>query len=319
MTNLTTVTNQAIVSNKAKKYQGKSRAASTLRMYRSAIADFDEYCKDQRVSSAPATPSTVANYLAFLADEQKVSTIKVKLAAIAYAHRLAHLPDPTVDSVVETTLDGIVRDKGLLPTTKKAVTLNIMREMVVALPPTLSGTRDRAVLLLGFGGMFRRSELVEIMVEDISLTDEHLSVLIRHSKTDQKGKGLVKHFQMINERAICPVRALHDWLSESGIESGPLFRAIDRYGHVRDKPMSTEAVAQIIKSAAKRIGQDPDVFAGHSLRRGGITSALKYAAEQRDVMLQTGHTDPKTLLHYNEDLGEGATRASRAAFGETPE
>ncbi len=112
------------------------------------------------------------------------------------------------------------------------------------------------------------------------------------------------------------MRALQAWLAQAGIQRGPVFRSVDRWGKVRDTRLSTESIAQIVKHAALGAGLDPAMFAGHSLRRGGITSALTHQAEERNVMLQTGHTDPKTLRHYNDDSGQGATLAARAAFGE---
>ena len=317
MTNsLATTTTTLLISDKARLYQSRSKAASTLGVYRSALRDFEDFCRATGSRSAPAEVVTVVEYLAFLADEQSVSTIRVKLAAIARAHRIAHLPDPTVDDDVKTAMAGIAREKGKPPVPKQPATLDVIKEMVATLPDTITGARDRAIILIGFGGMFRRSELVNLTIDDVALSGQRLTLMVQRGKTDQEGHGLKKHFTMLDDKTICPVRALQAWLSQSGLKRGPLFRGVDRWGKVRSGKLSTQTIADVVKHAAAAAGHDPAMFAGHSLRRGGITSAFDFDAEERDVMNQSGHTDPKTVRHYNDDAGKGATKAFRAAFGE---
>lgn len=320
MTNALTTTQPkplSTLTQRARDYARKSKAASTVRNYKISLKDFSEFCHDHGLVPLPASPATLIAYLTTTADyDLKVSTINVRLAAIAEAHRLKHLPDPTTDEDVKTVLAGIRREKKTRPAKKAPADLDVMRAFTAALPPGLTGVRDRALLLLGFGGMMRRSEIVALNVEDVTLEGRHMQVLIRQSKTDQIGAGLVKHYDLLREAELCPVRALQAWLRQSGIKSGPLFRPIDRWGKLREARLTDQSVALIIKNAARRAGLDEKKYSGHSLRRGGITSAIQHDAREADTMQQSGHQDMKTFRGYIEDAGQGATRAQRAAFGE---
>ncbi len=319
MTVALTVPSEKPLGTRAKQYITQSKSARTIEVYRLALLDFDDYCTLEERSERPATPQTVADYIAELADRGlKVSTIRVRLAAIAYAHRLTALPDPTTSEVVRAAMAGIARQHGTRPNKKAPMTLDVLRVMLKATPGhDLISIRDRAILILDYGGMFRRSEIAALDVADLSFESDRLTVIVHRSKTDQEGKGLVKHFPLLSDAQLCPVRAIRAWLVASGIKQGPLFRPIGRWQKdITPRRLTDKGIVRAIKDAAQRAGLDPDIYAGHSARRGGITTALKNEALERDVMAQTGHHDINTLLDYREDAGVGALRAVRAAFGE---
>lgn len=308
----------ATIKRKATKYAERSRAPSTDKAYRAAWADFEEFCQEYRAVALPAQPSSVAAYITHLADGQKVATIQLKLAAIAAAHRRAGHPNPGDDERVKTIMAGIRRTLGTAPDKKAPVRLDQLRKMIESLPDGLAGVRDKAIILAGWAGAFRRSELVGLNVSDLRFAPDKMSLRVRRSKTDPEGQGKTKTIPVLDDSQICPVRALRAWLKAASIGEGPLFRAIDRWGHVRQSRLSDKAVALIVKAAAERAGLDPDLFAGHSLRSGFVTAATSGRAESRDIMQQTGHTSETTMRGYIQDAGLGAMAAVRAAFGEKP-
>ena len=208
---------------------------------------------------------------------------------------------------------GIRRDLGTAPTKKAALTLDDLRRLVAALPDTLAGHRDRAMLLIGWAGAFRRSELVSLDVADLHINGA-IKITLRKSKTDQEGRGMVKTIPPIDDDLIDPVRALKAWLADSGIKSGPLFRRIDRHGVLHGR-LSDKAVALIVKDAAQRAGLEPVQFAGHSLRSGFITAAALAGVEDRDIAAQTGHKSMAVLHDYMQQSGRRAMGAVKAAFG----
>lgn len=300
----------------ARKYARKSKADHTLAMYASAWREFEAFAGARGLSVLPATPSTVIDYLTTLADAgAKVSTISVKLAAVAYRHRQQHYTDPTTDEDVKIVMSGIRRELGTAPDKKAPITLDDLRKIVNALPDTLAGKRDRAMLLIGFAGAFRRSELVALDVADLYVNGK-ITIKIKKSKTDQEGRGTTKVIPSIADEVIDPMTALKTWLAESGIKSGPLFRRIDKWDVMHDGRLNDKTVANIVKRAAERAGLEPVQFAGHSLRSGFITEAANAGVEDRDIAAQTGHKSMTVLHGYIQDAGRGAAGAVKAAFGE---
>jgi site-specific recombinase XerC len=213
----------------AASYAKQDKAASTRAAYRSDFAAFQVYCDTRLVPSLPAAPETVAGFLAHEADAGlSASTISRRCAAIRYAHKLAGHEPPTNNEAVKATLRGIRRTIGAAPKRKAPAVAEIMRDMTRKVPGGLKGLRDRALLLLGFGGAFRRSELVALNVDDIGETDEGLRVTIRRSKTDQEGVGCT--IAIVRGGACCPVKALRAWLDAAGITEGPVFRPVRKGG-----------------------------------------------------------------------------------------
>jgi integrase len=184
------------------------------------------------------------------------------------------------------------------PRQKKALEAKDLARVIRALPSDLTGLRDRAVLLVGFGGAFRRSELVSLHVEDIRFTADGIAITLRRSKTDQEGRSRTVPVRKGHHEATCPIAALRAWLAESGVRSGPVCRSIDRWGRVSKAALSPQSVARIVKRAVQRVGLDVKCFAGHSLRAGFITSAAQSGARELAIQRVTGHRSLEVLAAY---------------------
>jgi len=285
----------------ARGYMRASKAPNTVRAYRADLADFTLWCKEFGHESLPAEPTTIVLYLTALAEAgAKASTIQRRLSALSQAHKLAgHDPSPTADHHVKMTMAGIRRRLGTRPEQKVAVITRELRQLLAVTPDhTLAGQRDRALLLLGFAGGFRRSELVALDVEDVEQTDDGLRVLIRQSKTDQEGEGRQVGIPFGQHPETCPVRAVRAWRQASAISDGPLFRGVNRHDQLQDGRLTNKSVALIIKRAADRAGMDPTRYAGHSLRSGLATAAADGGASERSIMRQTGHRSVLTVRRY---------------------
>ena len=303
------------LSENARRYASKSRSANTLRAYQSALREFDRFAQNHNEPSLPANPGTVIEYITALADGgAAVNTIAVKLAAIAFSHRAAGLPDPTVFDSVRVVMAGIRRAVGCVVVKKTAATLDGLRAMLETLPKTARGMRNRAILLVGFAGAFRRSELAALDVADVSFTDENVTVTLRQSKTDQDRKGLKTVIPALGGN-LCPVQALQEWLNVAHIASGRVFRAVDRHGNVKTGGLTGQSIALVVKEAARAAGLDWRSFSAHSLRSGFVTSAMNAEASDSDVMEVTHHKSLATLREYRQASGVGARRAVCAAFG----
>jgi len=298
------------VGARARDYVQQSRAANTRRAYRADWADFAAWCAVHRLAALPAAPETVALYLTDLAASRKTSTLQRRLSAISQAHKAADLDTPTGHRAVRAVWSGIRRAKGTAQEGKAPAVTRDLRAMVAILPPTLPGTRDRALLLLGFAGAFRRSELVGLDVADVTTTRDGLVIDLRRSKTDQEGEGRRIGIPYGSRPATCPVRAVQDWLAASGLRTGPLFRGINRHGQVRATRLSDRAVALVVKRAAEAAGLDPARYAGHSLRAGLATAAAAAGVSERAIMAQTGH---KSLPMVRRYIREGSLFNENAA------
>jgi site-specific recombinase XerD len=285
---------------RAASYAKQDKAPATRAAYRSDFASFRAWCTARGVDALPATPETVAAYLASEAESGiKPSTISRRCAAIRYAYKLAGHEPPTNSEAVKATLRGIKRSVGTAPARKAPVLAETARAMAVAAPVGLKGLRDRALLLLGFSGAFRRSELTALDVADFEETEDGLRVTIRRSKTDQEGQGVT--IAIIRGGACCPVKALRAWLDAAGITEGPIFRPVRKSGKVCDQRLSAKSVCDITKAYAGRVGLDGAAYGAHSLRSGFLTSAARRGAsvfKMRDV---SRHKSMDVLQAYVRD------------------
>jgi site-specific recombinase XerD len=292
-------------------YARASKASATWRAYRTDLGDFAAWCNHHSVEALPAVPETVAAYLSDLATRLKVSTVQRRISAISQAHQAAGYESPTTSAIVRLTMKGIRRTHGPSQRVRQAepaVTATI-RKFVHPLGDSLIDKRDRALLLIGFAGAFRRSELVALEVSDITETDDGLRIVLRQSKTDQEGEGMVKGLPYGSEEATCPVRAWRTWIAASGISEGRAFRSVTRHSHVGES-LSDKAIALVIKRRALAAGLDPAPFSGHSLRAGLATAAAQAGVSERAIMVQTGHKSLPVLRRY---IREGSLFRENAA------
>jgi site-specific recombinase XerD len=291
----------ATLTDQARAYLDAARSANTHRAYRADWQHFSDWCAENGVSALPAAPGTLVAYLTGHARTLKASTLQRRLVAIAHAHKAATLDSPTTDAGVRSVWRGIRRTVGTAQVGKAALLTDDIKLLVAALPDTSSGVRDRALLLLGFAGAFRRSELIALDVLDVQIGREGATVTVRRSKTDQEGTGTKIGIPMGRYADSCPVRALSAWLAALGDDAGPLFRAVDKTGRVRASRLSGIDVARIVKRTALAAGLDPTTYAGHSLRAGLATSAAVAGVEERAIMQQTRHKSVTVARRYIRD------------------
>lgn len=279
-------------------YLDASTAESTRRAYASDLAHFATWCAVHQLPSLPAAPATVARYLAALAQaDYAMATLERRLAAISQAHQARDLDTPTRALAVRKVFAGIRRTHGSAQQGKAPLLPADLQLLISQLDASPRGLRDRALLLVGFAGAFRRSELVALACADVARRREGLVLTVRRSKTDQEGEGMQKAIPR-GAKGTCPVRALDAWLAAGGITEGPIFRPIDRHGRIKPTALAGIEVARLIKRLAAAAGLDPDVYGGHSLRAGLVTAAAQAGANERDIMRQTGHRSERTLRKY---------------------
>jgi integrase len=291
----------AEIADRASEFINQSKAKNTVRAYRADWSHFETWCKAHGPSSLPARPDTVALYVTDLAGTHKPATLTRRISAISQAHQIAGIDTPTGSAKVRLVMAGIRRTKGTAQTGKTPILVDDLRRMLAGLPGNVLGVRDRVLLLIGFCGAFRRSELVALDAADVTVTREGLVVTIRRSKVDQEGEGRKIGIPYASHLETCPVRSLQDWLEKSGITDGPLFRPIDRFSKMASTRLSAAAVADIVKRYAAAVGLDATEFAGQSLRSGLATSAAAAGASERSIMKQTGHRSEKMVRRYIKD------------------
>jgi site-specific recombinase XerD len=278
-----------------------SKAANTLRGYKSDWRDFCGWCETHGLVPLPAQAETVASYIAECASRLKVGSIQRRLNAIAEAHKATGLESPTHHALVSNTMKGIRRTLGTAPVQKAPALTDDIKAMVEATDAGLIGLRDRALILLGFAGAFRRSELVGLNLEDCAFGKDGLTITLRRSKVDQESVGRKVGIPYGSNPETCPVRNVQAWIESAGITSSSLFRSLNRHGQIQSRRLGGLDVARILKKLAERAGLDAAKYAGHSLRAGHATSAAIAGASERSIMNQTGHRSVQMVRRYIRD------------------
>jgi integrase len=277
-----------------------AKSANTRKAYDREWRAFVRWCGAIGRDPLPAEPATVALFVTDQAKSRKPAGIDVALAAIAAAHKTAGIDTPTRHPAVRAVREGARRKVGTAQRQAAPMTVDLLEVAIAAIDTsTLAGVRDRAILLLGFAGAFRRSELAAIDIADIRSVAAGLEVVIRRSKTDQVGAGRTVAIPRARRSDLCPVAAVEAWHRALGeLTQGPLFRSIDRHGNVSRSAISDRAIAEVIKSRARGAGLDPERLSGHSLRAGLATSAAIAGVSERVIQQTTGHKSVTVLRRY---------------------
>ena len=254
---------------------------ATRKAYWHDFRFFGLWCQDHGFDVLPASPSAVAAYLSAEAHHgARPATIQRRRAAIRYVHRSGGRPSPTEDEQVRAVMRGIRRASSVAPRRVTPATLDHVAAMAPRPDGTLATLRDRALLLLGFAGGFRRSELVALDVADVEEFPNGLRVTKRRAKADQVADTVTT---IAGGETPCPVTAVREWLAATGLSEGPLFRPIRRGGHIQSQRLTDRSVANIIKAHAARVGFESASFSGDSLRAGssrGTPRAETISAQQ---------------------------------------
>jgi len=276
-------------------YIRQSVSENTRRAYRADLAHFQAWG-----GVIPATDVMVAEYLAGYAESLSIATLSRRLASLSKAHSVKGLTSPTKSELVKSTMRGIKRMHAKPQAVAKPLLVEDLLRIMPLLSDDMKGIRDRALLLIGFAGGFRRSELVAINCTDLEWVRQGLVVHLRRSKADQEGKGRKIGIPYARGRW-CPVVSLKTWLEATGIEHVPVFRPITRHGLVGGNRLSAEAVNGVIKDCVEIIGMNRADFSGHSLRAGLATSAAQAGVATWKIRQQTGHASDAMLARYIRD------------------
>jgi site-specific recombinase XerD len=279
-------------------YAARARAKNTVRAYRADWEHFVAWCQQQRRSSLPAEPSTVALYLAAFAQRRRITTLARRLVTLTEIHRARSYDPPTRHIAVRSVWEGIKRTHGVAARAKRPTLIQDIRDMVAVLGNTPLGQRDKALLLVGFAGALRRSELVGLDVGHIQMTAQGMVLTVPFSKTDQEGRGRQVGIPFGNNLETCPVNAVSEWLKTGGITDGPVFRAVRANGSIARTRLVDRTVARVVKRTLLRLGRDPSHYAGHSLRAGLATQAAISGVSERVIQQQTGHRSLLILRRY---------------------
>ena len=279
-----------------------SKANNTLRAYKSDFKDFGAFCSRHGLNSLPTEPKIVSLYLTHLSKNSKFSTLRRRLVSISMVHKLkGHYLDTKHPIIVENLM-GIRRVKGSIQKGKKPILINHLKLIINSINKQNSNDikklRDKALILIGFGGGFRRTELTSIDYEDLEFVPEGLKIIVRKSKTDQFGEGMIKGLPYFNDKNYCPVINLREWLEISNIKSGPVFRRFSKGSVLTDKRLTDQSVVLLIKEYLRIAGIENKNFSGHSLRSGFATVAADSGADERSIMAMTGHKTTQMVRRY---------------------
>ena len=266
-----------------------SKANNTLRAYKSDFRDFGAFCAKHGFKSMPTQPKVVSLYLTHLSASSKISTLRRRLVSIGVVHKIKGYYLDTKHPVIIENLMGIKRKKGSIQTGKKPILINHLKQIINVIDEQkiekIKKLRNRTLILIGFGGGFRRTEIISIDHEDLDFVEEGVKINLRRSKTDQFGEGLVKGLPYFTNKKYCPVTSLKNWINLSKIKTGPIFRRFAKGSILTSHRLTDQSVVLIIKDCLKLAGIENKNFSGHSLRSGFATVAASQE-QMKEVLWQ---------------------------------
>ena len=273
---------------------GSSKSLNTLRAYRSDFSDFKNFCSDLNLPYLPTHIKAVSLYMTHLSKSNKYSTLKRRLASINVIHSLKGFHIDTKNPLIKDNLEGIKRKIGIYQNGKKPLLINNLHKIIdvidyYKIQKYVRSTRDKAIILIGFSGGFRRSEIVNLKKNDLEFVEEGLKISLRRSKGDQYGEGMIKAIPYFNNKKYCAIIALKDWLGARTNNNELIF------------PYSDKTVSLILKKYLNVIGLDSRLYSGHSLRSGFATSTASHGADERSIMTMTGHKSTEMVRRYIKD------------------
>jgi site-specific recombinase XerD len=299
------------LAQEAAEIASQARSANTVRGYQNDWSHFSSWCGLNDLQALPTTPRTVALYMTAHKDQYSMATLNRRLSSIAAAHRMADHVFDTRCREIALVMDGLRRIKTVQQRQVKALITPLLKRAVDNTQETLADQRDRALILIGMAGAFRRSELVTLHISDLTFSSEGVRIMIQRSKGDQFGEGQAIAIARTNSE-YCPVANLQAYLERAGITAGRVFRAIDRHGNVKAS-MTDQSVALIIKKRANQAGLE-GTYSGHSLRAGFATQAANSGVEERKIASTTRHKSMEVLRRYIRE-GNLFTNAVTADLG----
>ena len=269
-----------------------SKSKNTIKAYNSDFNDFKSFCAIHAQQSMPTNPKTLSLYITHLAKKSKFSTLKRRIASISVVHKLSgHYLDVKHPLISENLL-GIKRQIGTFQKSKKPILISHLKQLIEVISKETQPNiklKNKALILIGFAGGFRRSELVSIQYEDVEFVPEGVKIFVSRSKTDQSGEGMTKAIPYFENTSYCPVISLKNWINHNQIKDGAIFK------------MSDKNVSLVIKKYAKLAGLDPSKYSGHSLRSGFATTTAEFGAEERNIMAMTGHKSTQMVRRYIQE------------------
>ena len=282
-----------------------SKANNTIRAYKSDFRDFDNFCNKHGLKSLPTEPKIVALYLTHLSKNSKISTLRRRLVSMSMVHKMKGYYLDTKHPVIIENLLGIKRLKGSMQEGKKPLLINHLKTIINVINEQkieeIIKLRDISIVLIGFGGGFRRSELISINYEDLEFVEEGLKIHLKKSKTDQFGEGMIKGLPYFENDIYCPVRNLQKFLNISEIKKGPIFRRFSKGSNLTENRLTDQTVVLLLKKYLKLGGIENTNYSGHSLRSGFATVAADSGADERSIMAMTGHKTTQMVRRYIKD------------------
>ena len=280
-----------------------SKSNNTIRAYKSDFKDFSVFCAKNSLKSLPTDSKIVALYLTYLSSKGvKISTLKRRLASLSVIHKLkGHYLDTKHPIIIENLM-GIKRKIGSFQQGKKPILINQLKSIINVIDnektKEIKKIRDKTLILIGFGGGFRRTELVSIDYNDVEFVPEGVKIVVRKSKTDQFGEGMAKGLPYFSNQNYCPVLHLKKWLELSNIKSGPIFRRFSKSFKLSENRLTDQSVALLLKNYLNAAGIENKNYSGHSLRSGFATVSAESGADERSIMAMTGHKTTQMVRRY---------------------